>query len=62
MSWDKYVIDLNNKTINGKKTTNEELLAALYPPRHYKNCPIKDPIIGLDKVRELENNPKGLEK
>lgn len=43
------IIDSVHKKINGRKATDEELLTALYPPTHYKTCPIQDPILDLEK-------------
>lgn len=49
MSFKKETIDLVDKTINGKKATDEELYAALFPPRKGLFSPIKGPI--TDKKR-----------
>ena len=49
MSLKNETIDLFHKTINGKKATNEELYAALFPPRKDLFSPIKGPILDLEK-------------
>lgn len=49
MSFKKETIDLVHKTINGKKATDEELYAALFPPRKGLFSPIKEPILDLKK-------------
>ena len=45
MSFKKKTIDLVHKTINGKKATDEELYAALFPQRKGLFSPIKKPIL-----------------
>lgn len=47
MNFKKETIDLVDKTINGKKATDEELYAALFPPRKGLFSPIKGPILDL---------------
>lgn len=49
MSFEKEMIDLVHKTINGKEATNEELNAALFPPRKGLFSPIKGSILDLKK-------------
>lgn len=49
MGLKKEIIDLVHKTINGKKATDEELYAALFPPRKDLISPIKGPILDLKK-------------
>ena len=49
MGFEKETIDLVHKTINGKKATNEELYATLFPPRKGSFSPIKGPILDLKK-------------
>ena len=49
MSFKKDTIDLVHKTINGKKATDEELYAALFPQRKGLLSPIKRPILSLKK-------------
>lgn len=45
MIFEKDTIDLVHKTINGKKATDVELYAALFPPRKDLISPIKGPIL-----------------
>ena len=49
MSFKNETIDVVHKTINGKKATEEELYAALFPPRKGLFSPIKEPILDLKK-------------
>lgn len=48
MSLKKETIDLVHKTINGKKATDEELYATLFPPRKDLFSPIKGSILDLN--------------
>ena len=43
----KETIDLVHKTINGKKATDKELYATLFPPRKGLFSTIKGPILDL---------------
>lgn len=52
MSFKKETIDLVHKTINGEKATDEELYAALFPPRKDLFASIKGPILNLKKLDE----------
>lgn len=49
MSFKNETIDLVHKTINGKKAKDDELYAALFPPRKGLFSPIKGPILDLKK-------------
>ena len=49
MSLKNETIDLVHKTINGKKATDEELYAELFPPRKGSFSPIKGPVLNLQK-------------
>ena len=49
MGFEKETIDLVHETINGKKATDEELYATLFPPRKDLFSPIKGPILDLEK-------------
>ena len=49
MSLNKETIDVVHKTIDGKKATDEELYAALFPPRKGLSSPIKGPILDLKR-------------
>lgn len=42
-------INVAHTTINGKKVTEEEVYAVLFPPRKDLFSPIKGPILGLKK-------------
>lgn len=49
MGFEKETIDLVHKTINGKKAKDEELYAALFPPKKGLFSSIKGPILDLKK-------------
>ena len=49
MSLKNETINVVYKTINGKKVTEEELYAALFPPRKDLCSLIKGPILDLKK-------------
>lgn len=49
MGFKNETINVVYKTINGKKVTEEELYAALFPPRKDLCSPIKGPILDLKK-------------